>query len=161
MSAVASFILLPQTALSRLREAAVPKWRLFGPPKDRYWDLLNQAGREVGNYRWSGYVLATLLCCLEQNHQTNLLKSPYDELAGFLTKARGNTHVIFCKEHRDSYLEKLDPANLSIEKLRDYYNKFNEVDEPDAGLPMIDGVRAIRQSLTQLDDASVVILVIG
>jgi hypothetical protein len=161
MSAVASFILLPQAALSRLRDAAVPKKRFFGAAKDRYWDFLAQAGREVGDYRWSGYVLATLLCCLEQDHQTNLLKSPYDELAGFLTKARGNTHVIFCMEHRDAYLEKLDPDSLSIDKLRDYYNKFNEVNEPDAGLPMIDGVRAIRQSLAQLDDASVVVLVIG
>jgi hypothetical protein len=44
---------------------------------------------------------------------------------------------------------------------RDYYNQYNEVDEAEAGLPMIDGVRALRQSLTELDEGSVVILAIG
>ena len=161
MSAVASFILLPRAALSGLRDAAVPRKRLFGTPKDTYGDFLARSGREVGDYQWSGYVLATLLCCLEQEHQINLLKSPDDELAGFLTKTRGNTHVIFCKDHKDTYLEKLNPSALSVEQLRDFYNKFNDADEPDAGLPMIDGVRSIRQSLAQLDDTSVVILVIA
>jgi hypothetical protein len=160
MSAMASFILLPQAALSGLRDAAVPKKRFFGPAKDTYWDFLAQAGREVGDYRWSGYVLATLLCWLKENHQTDLLTS-HEELAEFLSKARGSTHVIFTKEQSDAYLERLDPSGLSVEQLRDYYNKFNGVNEPDAGMPMIDGVRAIRQSLAQLDDASVVVLVIA
>jgi hypothetical protein len=152
MSAVASFILLPRAALSGLRDAAV---------KDTYWDFLAQAGKEVADYQWSGYVLATLLCCLKDDYQVDLLTSPDEELSEFLSKARGSTHVIFSKEQRDAHLEKLDPSALSVEKLRDCYNKFNEVNEPDAGAPMIDGVRAIRQSLAQLDDASVVVLVIA
>jgi hypothetical protein len=36
----------------------------------------------------------------------------------------------------------------------------SDADEPDAGVPMLDGVRAIRQSLAQLDDSSVVLLMI-
>jgi len=89
------------------------------------------------------------------------LTSPDEELAEFLSKARGCTHVIFSKKQRDAYLEKLDPSGLSAQKLRDYYNKFNGVNELEAGIPMIDGVRAIRQSLAQLDDASVIVLVIA
>jgi hypothetical protein len=126
-----------------------------------YRKILDQAGREVADYQWSGYVLATLLSCLQEDHQIDLLKSPFDELAGILAKTMGNTHVIFTNEHKNAYLDKLDPAALPIDKLRDYYNNFNDADEPDAGLPMLDGVRAIRQSLAQLDDSSVVLLMIG
>jgi hypothetical protein len=152
MSAVASFILLPRAALSGLREAAMT---------DAYWDFLARAGKQVADYRWSGYVLGTLLCCLKEDYQVDLLTSPDAELSEFLSKARGSTHVVLSPEQRDAYLEKLDPSSLSVDKLRDYYNMFNEVNEPDAGAPMIDGVRAIRQSLTRLDNASVVILVIA
>jgi hypothetical protein len=162
MSAIASFMLLPRAALEGLRRAAVPKKRLFfGPTQDTYWDFLEKNGKEVGDYRWSGYVLATLLCCLEQDHQINLLKSPYDDLGDFLSKARGNSHVIFCNEHKNVYLEKFDQAQFSVEKLRDYYSNFNEVDAPDAGLPMLDGVHSIQRSLAQLDETSVVILIIA
>ena len=61
MSAIASFIKLPRAALDGLREAAIPKKGLFGPPRDTYIDYLRQHGQEVADYRWSGYVLATLL----------------------------------------------------------------------------------------------------
>jgi hypothetical protein len=161
MSAIASFILLPRTALKGLRKAAVPKKRFFGPTKDSYWDFLAQNGREVGHYQWSGYVLIPVLIWLQKEHQTDLLKSSYDELAAFLGSIRKSSHLILSVEHKNAYLERLDPSGLSIEKLRDYYNKFNEENEPDAGMPMMDGVRAIRQSLAQLDDTSVVILIIG
>jgi hypothetical protein len=154
MSAIASFILLPRAALSELRDTTVAKEDVT------YRKILDQAGHEVADYQWSGYVLATLLCCLKENHRIDLLRSPHDELAGLLTQARGSTHVIFTKEHKDAYLDKVDPSSLSVEKLRDYYNKFNNVDEPDAGMPMLDGVRAIQQSLAQLDDSSVILLVI-
>jgi hypothetical protein len=152
VAAVASFILLPRAALSGLRDAAMT---------DTYWDFLARAGKQVADYQWSGYVLATLLCCLKDDYQVDLLTSPDEELSEFLSKARGSTHVVLSPEQRDAYLEKLDPSSLSVEKLRDYYNKFNEVDEPNSGAPMIDGVRAIQQSLTQLDSASVVVLVIS
>jgi hypothetical protein len=161
MSAIGSFILLPKSSLDGLRGAAKPRKRLFGAPKDIYWDYLRETGREVADYDWSGYVLATLLEWLKDQRQTDLRSSEHGELAKYLSSERHSMHCIFSKQHKDSYLEKLDPSGVSIEELCDYYNEFNETNEPDAGLPMIDGLRALHQSLSEIDDASVVLLIVG
>jgi hypothetical protein len=161
MSAIASFILLPKTALSELRQAAVPKKRFLLADKDEYWGYLHRSGRKVSDYQWSGYVFATLLVWLKEEHQTDLMESPYGELAKFLTDARGATHFVLSIEHKNAYLDKLDPATLSGNMLRDYYNAFNGGNEPDAGVPMLDGVRALREALLRLDADSVVLLIIG
>ena len=91
MSAIASFTKLPKSALDRVREAAVPKKRFFGAPRDMYEEYLRRHGREVAEYRWSGFVFATLLPYLQEKHQIDLMKSDYNELGTFLTKARGAT----------------------------------------------------------------------
>jgi hypothetical protein len=85
MSATASFILVPKARLPELQERATPKKPLFGRAKDTYWDFVRQSGREVATYRWSGYVLSTLLCWLQEVRQIDLLKSSFDDLAGSLT----------------------------------------------------------------------------
>jgi hypothetical protein len=54
-----------------------------------------------------------------------------------------------------------DAEEFSESGLRSYYNEFHAVDEPESGKPMMDGIRAVRQSLTVLDEHSVVILLIG
>lgn len=161
MSAIASFNLLPVTALDGLRKSAVPKKRIFGGSKDTYWDYLRRNGREVVNYQWSGYVLGTLLCCLKDDYQVDLMRSSYDDLATFLTKARRATHFILSPEHKASYLERLNSSVFTTESLRDSYNAFNATNGPDAGNPMLDGVHAIRESLAGLNEKSVVVLVIG
>jgi|SRR5689334_3081745 len=160
MSAIASFIKLPKTALEGLREAAVPKKRLFGAPRDTYQEYLRRHGREIVAYEWSGYVLATLLTCLQKHHQIDLMHSEYDVLSTFLAKSRGTTCFIFTSAHRRTCLAKLDEP-FSEEKMRDYYNEFNSTTEEGAGKPMLDGVRAFRQSLNHLDDSSVILFSIG
>ena len=99
MSAIASFVLLPRAALPGLRAAATQS------ANDTYWDFLQQTGREVADYQWSGHVLATLLCWLNEEHQVNLFKSSYDELANFLSKERGHTHLVFTNEQKTAYLQ--------------------------------------------------------
>jgi hypothetical protein len=156
MSAIASFIKLPTTALDGLREAAVPKKRLFGAARDTYQDYLRQHGKEVADYKWSGYVLATLLVCLQEEHQIDLMKSEFDELSTFLSKSRGATCFIFTDAHRRAFLPKLD-GEFSEQALCDYYNEFNGSTETEAGKPMLDGVRAFRQSVSTLDEGSVIL----
>jgi len=63
--------------------------------------------------------------------------------------------------HKQSYLAKLEQEPFREDQLRDYYNAFNEVSEPDSGKPMLDGVRAFREALAQVDENAVVLLVIG
>ena len=81
MSAIASFIKLPKTAIEGLRQVALPRKRLFGKPRDSYLDYLYRHGQDVADYQWSGFILATLLPYLEEQHQITLMKSEYDELS--------------------------------------------------------------------------------
>lgn len=39
----------------------------------------------------------------------------------------------------------------------EYFREFNETDDPDAGKWMLDGIRAFRQSLSALDEDSVIV----
>ena len=155
MSAIASFIKLPKASLNGLREASVPKKQIFGAPRDVYHDYLREHGQTAADYEYSGYVLATLLVYLQQQ-QINLMKSEFDELSTFLTNSRGATHFVFTDAHKLAFLAKLE-GEFTEKALCDFYNEFNGSAEADAGEPMLDGVRAFRQSLSQLDEQSVIV----
>lgn len=161
MSAIASFVRLPIDALPDLRKAAVPIKPLLGTPKDPYWDFLRTKGQPASQYNWSGYVLVTLLSCLQEEYEIDLLASAYDELATFLCKERGVTQIILTHAQRQAYLDQLNPTNFSLDSLRDSYNAFEEGNEAGAGPPMMDGVRALHEALSNIDEKSVVLLVIG
>jgi hypothetical protein len=161
MSAIAKFIKLPKTAVDGLERAATPKKPLFGSPRDVYYDYLGQHGEEVADYRWSGYVLATLLPYLEERHQIDLMKSEYESLAKSLSKARKATHFIFTNALRAKYLDKLNALSVSEQEFCDYYNEFCETNEVELGKPMLDGVEVLRQALDRVDDSSVILFVIS
>ena len=160
MSAIASFILTPKSTLDDLRDVAIPKKGWLGKPKDAYHDFLAQHGREVAQYQWPGYVLATLLPYL-QEQQIDLMHSEFDDLSTYLTQNRGATHFIFTEAHKRAHLAQLTPQSFSEVQLCDYYNEFNATSEPAAGKPMLDGIRAIQQSLQSLDESSVIVFIIG
>jgi hypothetical protein len=104
MSAIASFIKLPKSGLEGLRDVAAGG-------TDR--DYLSANGREVAEYRWSEYGLATPLPYLEEKHQIDLMKSEYDEPAVFLTSTTGATHFIFTFGQRSAFLNRLQPRSFS------------------------------------------------
>lgn len=160
MSAIASFIKIKKNTLEGLRDAAVPKKRFLTSPRDTYGDYLSKSGQEVTTYKWSGYILSTLLLYLQEQFQINLMKSEFDELSTFLSKSRGTSCFILTYNHKLTYLEKLSQEFL-VDKLRDYYNEFNETEESEIGLSMIDGIRAFRESLEKLDEESVILFSIG
>ena len=151
MSAIASFTKIPKASLDGLRQATAQGGF------DKY---LEQHGTSVADYEWSGYVLATLLPYLDEQ-QIQLMKSEYDELASFLSETLQATCFIFTDTHRQAYVDRLAPESFSAQTLCDYYNEFNATDEPSAGQPMLDGIRAFRQSLSALDDASVIVFCIA
>jgi hypothetical protein len=148
MSAIASFIKVPKSALEGLRNAAAG---------GTDHDYLSTNGREVAEYRWSGYVLVTLLPYLEEKHQIDLMKSEYDELAAFLTNTTGAIHFIFTPGQRSAFLNRLQPRSFSEEEMRQYFNEFNATNEQEIGRAMLDGVNALRESLGQIEDTSVVV----
>ena len=147
MSAIASFTKLPKTSLDGLRQATA---------QGKFDSFLQQHGKSVADYEYSGYILATLLPYLDEQ-QIQLMKSEHDELATFLSQTLQATCFVFTDAHRQAYAGKLAPESFSEQKLCDYYNEFNATDESDAGQPMLDGVRAFRQSLSALDDGSVIV----
>jgi len=151
MSAIASFIQPPKSLLDELRLAAT---------QPTYHEFLTQHGKEVADYPWSGYVLATLLICLKEQHRIDLMNSEFNELSTFLAKSRRTTHFIFTHAHKQEFLAKLD-GEFSEQSLCDYYNQFNGSAEKEAGKPMLDGVPAFRESLSALDKDSVVVFRIG
>jgi hypothetical protein len=147
MSAIASFTKLPKTSLDGLRQATA---------MGNFDSFLEQHGTSVANYEYSGFILATLLPYLDEQ-QIQLMKSEHDELAKFLCQTLGATCFIFTDAQRQAYVGKLVPESFSEQKLCDYCNEFNATDEPDAGQPMLDGIRAFQQSLSALDDGSVIV----
>jgi len=149
MSAIASFIRLPQEALPILRHAASPG------------NLLSARGQVVAHYRWSGYVLATLLCFLDERRKIDLMKGGEEELAGQIAPKLGGTCFIFTAAQKDKYLASLSADAFSKEELRDYFNKFNGTNEAVIGDAMLDGVRAFQQSLGAMEPNSVIIFSIG
>jgi hypothetical protein len=152
MSAIASFVKLPKSALEGLRNAAAD---------GTDHDYLSANGREVAEYRWSGYVLATLLPYLEEKHQIDLMKSEYDELAAFLTNTTGATHFIFTPSQSTAFLNRLEPRAFSGEAMRQYFNEFNATNEREIERAMLDGVSALHESLGQIEDSSVVVFSIS
>lgn len=151
MAAIASFTKLPKTSLDGLRQATAQGGF------DRY---LKQHGRSVADYDWSGCILATLLPYLDKQ-QIHLMKSEHDELATFLCRTLHATCFILTDAHRQAYVAKLVPESFSAQALGDYYNQFNATHEREAGHPMLDGVRAFRQSLSAVDADSVIVFCIA
>jgi hypothetical protein len=151
MSAIASFTKLPKSSLDGLRKATT---------QGSFDTFLQQHGKSVADYEWSGFILATLLPYLDEQ-QIRLMKSEYDELATFLSQTLQATCFIFTDAHRAAYADRLAPESFSEQKLCDYYNEFNASAEPDAGQPMRDGIRAFRQSLSALDGDSMIVFCIA
>jgi hypothetical protein len=160
MSAIASFYRIPVSAIAGLRLAALPQKKLFGGTRDVFYTYLTQNGQIAAAYNWSGYVFGTLLPYLHEHHQIDLAHSEHDDLSAFLTEVRGASCFILTGAHKNQYLLKLS-GEFSQDELRDYCNEFNGSNEAYAGEPMLDGIRCLRESLTRLDDQSIILLVIG
>jgi hypothetical protein len=151
MSAIASFFRLPLSAIDGLRAAAQGRG---------YYRFLIENGVEVVNFKASGYVFATLLPYL-QEREIDLMKSERDELSGYLTQTQGATHFIFTAEHRSKYLESLDAQLYTEAELRDYYNDFNGCSDQQAGIVMLDGIKALQKGLASLSDEQVILFMIA
>ena len=160
MSTIASFFKVPKNLVEDLREAIPRTQQPPGTPHDAYNELLHQHGQQMEKYPWSGYFLVTLLVYLQENKQIDLMHSEFDKLSEFLTNSQGTTCFILTEAHKRNYLAKLT-GEFSERSLCDYYNQFNDSDDPEAGKLMLDGVRVLRDNLNQLDDSSVIVCSIG
>lgn len=147
MSAIAQFIRLPIEILEQLDSTN----------DDR---ILEREGQSAASYEGSGYVLATLLPYLDENG-IPLMESPYSTLASQLSRSRGESVFIFTMEHREAYLPRLSPEHFAVDELRDYFNDFNEDDDPESGQAMLEAIASIRESLASVGADSVIVCSIG
>jgi hypothetical protein len=150
-SAVASLIKLPKPALRGLGDVARPFATDFFP------EYIRVNGQQVAEYPWPALMLVTLLPYLHEKHQITLVKSEHDPLAAKISEGRKAPHFIFTDAHRKAFLAKLD-GQFPEDPMRDYFVEYNGVDDPAAGKKMVDGIRALRQSLGALDRNSVILL---
>jgi hypothetical protein len=153
MSSIASATLLRKLDLGGLAEAATGK-------RTSYAEFVGEHGRALDDYPWSGYVLTTLLCYLDELRNVKLMKSEFDTLSKLLTTEQRATHLILTDQHQQ-WVPTLSPENFSENELRDYFNEFNETSEAEVGRPMLEGIVFLRDTLVELDAESVVVLRIG
>jgi len=106
--------------------------------------------------------MVTLLPYLAQRRQVDLMKSEEHELAVELCRKMRSTYFIFTNTQKEKYLSLLAIDLFSKDELRDYFNHFNGARESDMiGEAMLDGVRALHQSLASLDANSVIVFSVG
>jgi hypothetical protein len=160
MSAIATFILLPKSAIDDLRDASVTKM-LFGKPRDGYWDFLSERGQKLEEYDGSGYILATLIPYLYQEKDIDLGKSELDDLATFICNVRGTSALILTIQDREKYLPQLKPDLYSETELRVYFEEFNETKNEESGKAMLDGIALFHANLSKLTSDSFILLTIG
>jgi hypothetical protein len=162
MSAIASFELLPKALIEQLKAAAVPaKGGWLKKPTDNFHDFLTAHAREVVDYRWSGWSFTALLSYLDEKRGIDLAKSSYDELTTFLTNVRGSAYFVLTSEHRRDYLTRLNVEDYNADELSAYNQDFNGSEEENAGQPMLDGIKALNDALSQVDDDTIILFGIG
>ncbi|HSV13413.1 MAG TPA: hypothetical protein VLI90_04095 [Tepidisphaeraceae bacterium] len=159
-TAVASLIKMPKFAVRGLSNVARPMRFNAGPEfeaTDLYPEYLRVNGQPAARYPWPAITLLTLLPYLQEKHQITLTQSEHDKIARAITEARNAPQFFLTDAHRQAFLAKLD-SPFPEQEMRAYFREHNDVDDPEAGKKMLDGIRALRQCLSVLDKNSVVLL---
>jgi len=151
MSAIATVSIVPISLLPELGQAAA---------SGTYQKKLQEVSTSSSTFRFSGFVLVTLLPVLEANYGIRLMGS-YRELAQNLSRACGDTQVLLTDAERASALVLLDTAKFSAEKLQKEYEEFNATPAKGIGEPMLGGIQFLRNALEIVSPETVAILKIG
>jgi len=144
-----------------ISESALQPVRAAGARKrsDEFWDVLGRESITCIEYSWSGSVLATLLPYLEKQG-IDLTHSDHDELASPLSQTHEGTVFVLTSDHRDRYLERLDPIEFDAAALRRYFEEFHKVAAEGVGYAMLDGIAFLRDTLAPLRPAIAAVVII-
>ncbi len=149
-------------------DATRPPWSKRGSVAGRSFvmpasELTSDLEREAitrSEYAWSGYVLATLLPYLHEQG-IDLMHSDRDAVVSTIARARGGSVFVLTSDHRERYLERLDPSAFDGAVLRRYYEEFNATEADGVDYAMLDGIAFLRDTLAPLDSATVAVLIVG
>ncbi|WP_289056063.1 hypothetical protein [Carboxylicivirga marina] len=165
MSALAEFRIIDTNKLNDLKEKAEIKTIKKGWFKkvkiDEFWSFFDSNSNKLKDFDWSGYVFGNLLIFLQENKMINILDSEHDSIANWISEKRGISTIILTKTHKESYLEKLNSINITIEELIEFNKEFSEDSDPEFAKAGLEGVKAISENLEILtDDSKVIILTV-
>ncbi len=155
MGAVADFRLLNKSCINELKSNATIQKKLF-KKIDTYYKYMDNNSIKLEDFKWSGYIFATLLIYLEEK-EINLMDSELKVLADFLCDKRNSSHFIFTFEHK-KYLKDLKNTHFDETQMNSYYNDFNQTDELSIGSKMLDGIKLLGKNLERLNEDSFIVL---
>lgn len=165
MSAVADFRLVETSRLNELSSKAEIKIKKnFFSKKvtNDYWEFLYANSKKLKDFNWSGYVFADLLEFLVEKKRIDLLKGKYEDIANSISEKRENATFILTYEHRQKYLDQLNPDNFSLDELITFNKEFSEDDDVELAKAEMEGIRFLRDNLSILtDDTKVILLSVG
>ncbi len=165
MSAIADFRIIDINkleSLKRVSEIIVKKNFFKKTIIDGYWDFLDSNSTKLGDFKWSGYIFADLLVFLQENKKIDLLISEYDEITNRISEKRGASILVFTLKHKQDYLDKLKLENFNEAELISFNKAFSENDDPELAKAEMDGIKAIRKGLMELDtEDKIVLLTVG
>jgi gluconate kinase len=159
-SAIGQSFVISESALPIVQAAASPRKRIVRGTPDEFSDVLGRETITRIEYSWSGDVLATLLPYLDEQG-IDLMHSDHDEVASTLSQTRESFVFVLTSDHRERYLERLDPIEFDGAVLRRYYEEFNETAAEGVDYAMLDGIAFFRDTLAPLQSAIVAVLIIG
>jgi hypothetical protein len=142
--------IIPESALPALQSAGAA---------DQFWSVLEREATSRVEYRWSGYVLATLLVYLTE--QDIDLMAAHRETSAALSGALGASVFFFTTDQQSRYLGRLNPEEFDGATLRRYYEEFNATEAEGVEGAMLDGIAFLRDSLAALKDGTVAVFTIA
>jgi ketopantoate hydroxymethyltransferase len=102
------------------------------------------------------------LIFLQENKEINILDSEHDTIANWISEKRGISTIIFTYSHKETFLEKLNSINITMEELIEFNKEISEDSDPEFAKAELEGVKAISENLEKLtDDSKVIILTVG
>jgi hypothetical protein len=162
MSAIASFYLVSNDNLARLKELATqPAARVSADP---YWEFLFENARELEQYKWSGYVIGSEVYFYLKSRVGELDEFCDTELTDYFCQARGSSIFVFRPEAA-TRLAQLIASNWPDESSLAVFLNSPEMTSPNQEVvpleAVFDGLEILKSWLAQVDATHVGLLTIG
>ena len=158
MSALAEFYVVESGGLARLSEAA----RKRGVLRKRGGDVAGTFGkvaRPVGGSDGSGYDYAVLVAYLDEE-AVPLAPPEFDDVQAAIADATEASPILVMPSAAEA-LNALDDAEHSESQFRSYYEAFNEVEDPEAGIRLIRALSELRRRAADLADEEALVIILG
>ena len=152
MTATATFTLLPIDRLEALCVAA---------EAGQLTAFRKSEGKTAAPFAGDGRIFGTVFAYLDEVHGINLSSSEYDETTARVSEATGSSCFLLTLDHRNEHYDALDLARFPKAELQEFHDDVNETEQPGAGAAMWNAIRALRESMSRLDETRVTLLEIG